>query len=303
MLVVAALGGNALIRRGESGDAASQRRNVARAAAALVPIAREHALVVTHGNGPQIGLLALQSQLGGGAAAMPLDVLGAESEGMIGYLIEQELTNLLPGRAVATLLTRCIVDAGDPAFAAPTKPIGPVYREDEARRLAGERGWTVARDGAHFRRVVPSPEPRRIVEIETIRLLVANGVIVVCAGGGGIPVTIDDGGAMRGVEAVIDKDLASALLAIALGADRLLLLTDMPAVYADWPAPAREPIAKATPEALRVRRFAAGSMAPKVEAACRFVSATGRPAAIGALDDAGRLLAGGAGTQIAPEGA
>lgn len=298
MLVVAALGGNALIRRGESGDLATQRRNLAAAADALAPLARDNALVLTHGNGPQIGLLALQSERGESALRRPLDVLGAESEGLIGYLIEQDIANRLPGREVATLLTRVTVAADDPAFAAPTKPIGPVYGEAEAHRLAAERGWRVAPDGAHFRRVVASPEPQRILELRTIRLLVDNGVAVICAGGGGIPVAIDEAGAAHGVEAVIDKDSAAALLARDLGAEALLLLTDVPAVYDDWPVPAMRPIRSATPKALRQRHFAAGSMAPKIEAACRFVETGGRFAAIGALADAARLLRQEAGTIV-----
>lgn len=299
MLVVAALGGNALVRRGEPGDLATQRRNLAAAADALAPLARDGALVITHGNGPQIGLLALQSEQGGAAQRLPLDVLGAESEGLIGYLIEQDIANRLPGRDVATLLTRVAVDGGDPAFATPTKPIGPVYGESEARRLAHERGWQVAPDGAGFRRVVASPEPLRILELRTIRLLVDSGVIVVCAGGGGIPVAIDDAGAARGIEAVIDKDLAAALLARELGADALLLLTDVAAVYDDWPSPATRPIRNATPKELRGRPFAPGSMAPKIEAACRFVDAGGGFAAIGALADAASLLRRAAGTIVA----
>ncbi|MBL8837258.1 MAG: carbamate kinase [Alphaproteobacteria bacterium] len=301
MLIVAALGGNALVRRGEAADLATQRRNLAAAADALAPLARDHALILTHGNGPQIGLLALQSEQGAGSRALPLDVLGAESEGLIGYLIEQDIANRLPGREVATLLTRVVVDAADPAFAAPTKPIGPVYGEADARRLAAERGWRVAADGAHFRRVVASPEPRRIIELRTIRLLVDHGVVVVCAGGGGIPVATDEAGAARGVEAVIDKDLAAALLARDVGADVLLLLTDVPAVYDDWPEPAMRPLRDATPRGLRARRFAEGSMAPKIEAACRFVESGGRFAAIGALADAARLLRREAGTIVAAD--
>ena len=304
MLIVAALGGNALLRRGQRPDAATQRANLAIAAAALADLALDHRLVVTHGNGPQVGFLALQ------AGADPLDVLGAETEGQIGYLIEQALTNRLPGRPIATLLTQVVVDRADPAFSRPTKPIGPAYDRATAERLAASRGWTVASDGAPdgagYRRVVASPEPGRIVELATIRLLVEAGVIVVCCGGGGIPVALDsaagpDGepaGALRGVEAVIDKDLAAAALARALGADALLLLTDVAAVFADWPAGA-QPIRRATPATLRAQAFAAGSMGPKVEAACRFAEATGKPACIGALGDAAALLGGRTGTRVA----
>jgi carbamate kinase len=299
--VVAALGGNALLRRGEPLDPALQRANVRRAVAALAPVAREHGLVVTHGNGPQVGLLALQ------AAALddtptPLDVLGAESEGMIGYVLEQELRNALPERDVATLLTQVVVAHDDPGFARPTKPIGPVYAEREARSLARERGWSMAPDGAGWRRVVASPEPGTIVELSTIALLARVGVLVVCAGGGGIPVVEDAAGALHGVEAVIDKDLAAERLAHGLAADLLLLLTDVAAVEQAHGTPRAAPIGATTPRALRALPFAAGSMAPKVEAACRFVEGgVGRRAAIGALEDAQALVDGDAGTQVAAD--
>jgi carbamate kinase len=296
MRVVVALGGNALLRRGERPDVDVQRANVRRAAAAVAALAREHMVVVTHGNGPQVGLLALQSEAQRGVAPYPLDVLGAESEGLIGYLIEQELARLLPAREIATLLTQVEVDARDPAFAAPSKPIGPVYDQAAARRLARERGFAIAPDGTGFRRVVPSPEPLRIRELRAIEILLDAGVIVVCAGGGGIPVVTAADGGVRGIEAVIDKDLASALLARTLAADALLLLTDVPAVLDGWPDGA--PIRRATPGELRARRFAPGSMAPKVEAACRFVEQGGALAAIGALEDAAELLHGNAGTAV-----
>jgi carbamate kinase len=297
--VVAALGGNALLRRSEPPEAGLQRANVRRAVAALAGLARTAELVVTHGNGPQVGLLALQAAAYDAVPAYPLDVLGAESEGMIGYLLEQALGNELPGRRVATLLTQVVVAADDPAFGRPTKPIGPVYAEGDARRLAAERGWTVARDGRAWRRVVPSPDPRAIVELETIRLLVDHGVLVVCTGGGGIPV-VEEQGLLRGVEAVVDKDLAAALLARELGADLLLLLTDVAAVERRFGRPDARPIARVTPAGLRRERFAEGSMGPKVEAACRFVEATGGRAGIGALADAARIAIGEAGTLVVP---
>jgi carbamate kinase len=296
--VVAALGGNALLRRGEPLDADTQRANLRGAVAALAELAREHELIVTHGNGPQVGFLALQSEALPDAPRLPLDVLGAESEGMIGYLIEQELRPLLGGREVATLLTQVEVDPADAAFAEPTKPIGPVYEEGRARALAAARGWQVRPDGEGFRRVVPSPEPLRILELATIRLLVDAGVVVICAGGGGIPVVPAAAGSLHGVEAVIDKDLSAALLAEGLDADALLLLTDQPAVYLDWPEPAREPIERAGPAALRSLALDPGSMGPKVEAACRFAERTGGLAAIGALGDAVRILAGESGTRV-----
>jgi carbamate kinase len=299
--VVVALGGNALIRRGERAEAATQRANIVRAMRAVAAVARRHEVVVTHGNGPQVGLLALQAEAYRDVAPYPLDVLGAESEGMIGYLLEQELMNALPRRPVATLLTQVTVDAADPAFAQPSKPIGPVYEEPEGKRLAAERGWALAPDGGGVRRVVPSPEPRAILELATIRLLTSAGVLVVCAGGGGIPVTVTAEGAIRGVEAVVDKDRVAALLAEQLDADALLLLTDVPRVVAGWGTTTAHELDRATPAQLRALTFAAGSMGPKIEAACRFVERTGGRSAIGALEDAEAILAGRAGTQVIVE--
>ena len=298
MRIVCALGGNALLRRGEPAEAAVQRRNVAVAVRAVAELARIHDIVVTHGNGPQVGLLALQGEAYGGVRSYPLDVLGAESEGMIGYLLEQGLRNELPGREIATLLTQVVVDPADPAFERPAKPIGPVYSELEAQRLPRERGWTVALDGPLWRRVVPSPEPRDILELGAIRLLVDAGVLVVCTGGGGIPVVLGKDGSLRGVEAVIDKDLSAALLARLLAADFLLLLTDVAAVERGWGTPTAQPIGHATPAELRALEFAQGSMAPKVEAACRFVEVTGGTAGIGALDEAAAIVRGEAGTLV-----
>jgi carbamate kinase len=295
---VVALGGNALIRRGEHADAATQRANVVRAVRAVATVAERHEVVVTHGNGPQVGLLALQAEAYRDVAPYPLDVLGAESEGMIGYLLEQELMNALPGRPAATLLTQVSVDSADRAFAEPSKPIGPVYDEQAGRRLGAERGWAMARDGEGVRRVVASPEPQAILELATIRLLVGAGVLVVCTGGGGIPVTITPEGVVHGVEAVVDKDRAAALLAEQLDADALLLLTDVPRVVAGWGSATAVELDHATPTQLRELTFAAGSMGPKIDAACRFVERTGGLAAIGALDDAEAILAGRAGTQI-----
>jgi carbamate kinase len=296
--LIAALGGNALLRRGEPADIASQRRNVTTAVAAIARLAGEHDVVVSHGNGPQVGLLALQSEALSGQAPYPLDVLGAESEGMIGYMLEQELINSLGERPVATLLTQVIVDGDDPAFGKPTKPIGPLYDQPTAERLASERGWSIAPDGEHFRRVVPSPDPLAIVELAALRLLVSAGVLVVCVGGGGIPVMLDRARRLHGVEAVIDKDLAAALLARELDADALLMLTDVPGVLRGWGTSDARPLRHATVAELRALSFAAGSMAPKIEAACRFVEQTGRVAAIGSLEDADQLLSGERGTLI-----
>jgi carbamate kinase len=296
--VVIALGGNALLRRGEPPEVGRQRTNVETAADALAAVAADRRLVITHGNGPQVGVLALQSEAS--PAPSPLDVLGAETEGMIGYLIEQALGNRLPGQSVATLLTQVVVDAADPAFSAPTKPIGPIYAEDEARRLAAERGWTVAPDGTSYRRVVASPRPLEIVELRTIRLLLEAGVTVVCAGGGGVPVVADGEGRLHGVEAVIDKDLSAALLAERLGASMLVMLTDVDAVLDGWGTSEATPIRTIDTASLRAMRFAAGSMGPKVEAACRFVEATGAAAAIGSLGDAAGVVRGESGTLVVP---
>ena len=265
----------------------------------LKPIALEHELVITHGNGPQVGLLALQSAVGNPEQAYPLDVLDAESEGMIGYLIEQELNNLLPAdRHCATLLTQIEVNADDPAFKHPCKPIGPLYSEMEAHKLADEKGWNIAPDGEYFRRVVASPRPRRIFEISVIQLLVEKGVIVICAGGGGIPVVRRPDGSLVGIEAVIDKDFASGLLARELKSDILMMLTDVNAVYSDWQTQGARAICRANPEAVRQLDFAPGSMGPKVEAACEFVEQTGAMAAIGRLDEVRTILRGEAGTLI-----
>jgi len=299
--LVVALGGNALLRRGEPLTAEIQQAHAGEAMAAVADLAADYDVVLTHGNGPQVGLLALQSSAYTEVPPYPLDVLGAESEGMIGYVLEQELRNRLPGRAAVTILTQVVVDPDDPAFSTPTKPIGPVYTEEQSRRAEEERGWAIARDGEHFRRVVASPQPLEIVELSAIRMLVDAGAIVVCTGGGGIPVTRNGAGTLRGVEAVIDKDLAAELLARGLDADYLLMLTDVTAVMRGWGTTDAAPIRRSTPSELRSLEFANGSMGPKVEAACRFVEATGGSAAIGALEDAVQIVAGQAGTTVTPD--
>jgi carbamate kinase len=299
MRIIIALGGNALLRRSEPLTAKNQRNNVKTAAKSLSSIVCMHNVVISHGNGPQVGLLALQGAASNSNETFPLDILDAETEGMIGYLIEQELRNLLPeGRRCATLLTQIEVDPKDPAFMHPTKPIGPVYSKEEAHKLAHERGWSIALDGKHYRRVVPSPRPKRIFELSVIELLINHDVTVICAGGGGIPVICWKDGTLRGVEAVIDKDLASSLLARKLKADTLLMLTDVDAVYQDWGTPAARPIRRTSPEQIGQLSFAPGSMGPKVEAAIEFVKYTGADAAIGALEDAKLILQGNAGTVI-----
>ena len=304
MRIVAALGGNALLKRGEPLTAENQRANARVACKALAPVALEHELVISHGNGPQVGLLALQGSAYTEVDPYPLDLLGAQTEGMIGYLIQQELGNELPlEKRLASLLTQIEVERDDPAFGDPTKPIGPIYTEDEAKKLADEKGWEFRPDGDSFRRVVPSPVPQRIFGIEPVEWLLDHGAVVICAGGGGIPVMYTEapatpGRQLVGVEAVIDKDLASALLARDLRADALLIVTDVDAVYTDWGTPEQRAIRRATPEALGGTEFAAGSMGPKVRAACSFVEETGGLAAIGSIEDTPALLRGETGTIV-----
>jgi len=299
--IVVALGGNALLKRGEPMTADAQRANIKTAAQALAPVAKEHQLVVSHGNGPQVGLLALQGAAYKPDEAYPLDVLGAETEGMIGYMIEQELGNLLPFEVpFATLLTMVEVDPKDPGFENPTKFVGPVYEKAEADRIAAEKHWIFKADGPKWRRVVPSPEPKRIFEIRPIKWLLERGTIVICAGGGGIPTMYDPKAKRRlvGIEAVIDKDLCSELLARELDADLFVMATDAAGVFVDWGTPQARVIHKANPAAMAKYQFPAGSMGPKVEAACHFAMATGRTAAIGALADVPGMVRGEKGTLI-----
>jgi carbamate kinase len=302
MRVVVALGGNALLRRGQPMTAENQRENVRVACDHLAPIGEKHELIISHGNGPQIGLLALEQAAYTEVPESPLDVLGAETQGMVGYLVEQELGNRLPfDKPFASLLTMIEVDPDDPAFTDPNKPIGPLYSAAEADKLAAERGWAFKPDGDSMRRVVPSPVPKRIFELRPIRWLLDQGCVVICAGGGGIPVAYRPGRQLTGVEAVIDKDRASALLARDVGADLLIMATDAAAVFIGFGTPQQRAIAAANPDALLAEyeaEFAAGSMLPKVIAACDFARATGKPAAIGALADIDAMLAGTAGTRV-----
>jgi len=301
MLVVIALGGNALLRRDQSLTAENQRENARVAARALAEVARAgHDLVITHGNGPQVGLLALQGMAYKPDETYPLDMMGAETEGMIGYLIEQELENALDhDRTVASLLTQVRVDPDDPAFANPTKFVGPVYDRDEAERVAERHKWSIAQDGDKWRRVVPSPAPIEIPDLKVIRLLLLHGTIVICAGGGGIPVIASPEGMLSGIEAVIDKDATSALLAQGLGADALLLLTDVDGIYRDFGTDSATRIERLAPDEARALDLPAGSMAPKAEAAARFASSgPSRVAGIGRLGDALAILKGEAGTRV-----
>jgi carbamate kinase len=297
--LVIALGGNALLRRGESPSAERQRRHMRAAAAAIAEVCEGNEIAIVHGNGPQIGLLALTAEAYTAVDPYPLDVLSAESQGMIGYVIAQELRNALGRRAVTCLLTQTLVDPSDPAFGHPTKPIGPVYASEQEARRAAQPDWIIAADGKGYRRVVPSPRPTGIVEFDEISRLVRQGAITICAGGGGIPV-ISKEGRLEGVEAVIDKDFTAACLAIGLGADRLIILTDVDAVQSDWGKSTQRPIPKISASRFDADSFAEGSMRPKVEAAVRFAQATGRSAVIGALDEVGAVVGGHAGTSISP---
>jgi carbamate kinase len=301
MRIVIAVGGNALLRRKQAATAQNQLDNVRIAAQGLAAVAKKHELIVVHGNGPQVGLLAMQSEAFAAVPPYPLDMLGAETDGLIGYLLEQEIGNQLgPQRSVATLLTRVEVEPDDAAFDAPSKPIGPVVDAARAEAWRQERHWVMARDGDGWRRVVPSPAARDIVDTRPIRWLLERGSVVICGGGGGIPVRRDSGGGYCGVEAVIDKDDCAALLAERLDADALIIATDVEAVFIDWGTAAQQPLHEVTVLELQHHRFAAGSMQPKIGAACRFAQQTGRPAAIGALDRIEDLVAGQTGTRVLP---
>ena len=299
MRIVIALGGNALLRRGEDMTAENQRKNIQIAVKSLAPIVEDNELVISHGNGPQVGLLSLQSAAYKEVDEYPLDVLGAQTEGMIGYMIEQELGNLLPIEIpIASILTMVEVDPEDPAFSNPTKPIGPIYTKEEAEELQKVRGWEIKMDGKDWRRVVASPEPHRIFELRPIHWLLEKGTVVICAGGGGIPTIYDKDGKLEGVEVVIDKDRASSLLAFELEADVLIMATDTEGVFHDWGMKNQKLISKTTPEQIKKYDFDKGSMGPKVEAACSFVERSGQRAVIGSLKDIKEMVDGIAGTQF-----
>ena len=299
MRVVVALGGNALLQRGQALNAENQRANIRVAAKQLAEVHKNHELVIAHGNGPQVGLLALMDAAYTAVDPYPLDVLGAETVGMIGYMIEQELGNIIPFEDhIVTVLTQILVDPADPAFENPTKPVGPIYEKAEAEKLQKEKGWSMAPDGEYFRKVVPSPLPQRIIEMNAIRTLVDSGFVVICAGGGGIPTAYDEDHKLYGVEAVIDKDLASGLLSKGLDAEMFVMLTDVPNVYVDFGTENQRSIKAAHPDALEAMGFSAGSMGPKVLGACQFVRETGHQSAIGQLSDLASVMQGEAGTLI-----
>lgn len=303
MRIVVALGGNAMLERGQKPDADIQIGNVNIAVDALAPLAAEHEFVVTHGNGPQVGVLALQSANDPKLSQpYPFDSLGAMTQGLIGYWLQHAFGNALPDAKVVCTVNQTLVDKDDPAFANPTKFVGEVYTEEQAKEFEAERGWVMKADGPHFRRVVGSPDPKSIVESDVVKQLVNSGVTVICSGGGGIPVYRDEQGKLHGTEAVIDKDLSGAILSEEVEADMFVILTDVPAVMDNWGTPDQCEINRATPQELREKGFAAGSMGPKVEAACRFVEKTGKVAAIGRLADAPAIIAGEAGTIITTTG-
>ena len=300
MRVVVALGGNALLQRGQELSAENQRDNIRIAAQQLAVIHEHHELIIAHGNGPQVGLAALMDAAYTDVDPYPLDVLGAKTVGMIGYIIEQELGNIIPFEdPIVTVLTQIVVDPDDPAFQNPTKPVGPVYNREEAEQLQKEKGFAMKPDGEYFRKVVPSPLPQRIIEMKAIQMLVDSGVVVICAGGGGIPVAYDENRKLFGVEAVIDKDLASGLLAKGLDAEMFVMLTDVANVFVDFGTENQKSIKAAHPDALEAMDFAAGSMGPKVLGACQFVRETGGKSVIGRLSDLSRIMTGEAGTLIA----
>lgn len=301
MRLVLALGGNALLKKGEALEASVQLHNITVAAQGIAAIAGNHELVITHGNGPQVGLLALQAESYTQVKAYPLDMLDAESAGLLGYAIVQQLHNAMPHRQSVALITQVLVDQNDPAFKTPDKPIGPVYDTTNGAKLAGHLGWSMVKTDGGLRRTVPSPQPQKIIEKPEIELLTTQGRIVVCCGGGGIPVIREASGKVKGIAAVIDKDATSAMLAAELDADRLVLLTDIEAVFQHWGTDQAHPVTEATVAELQALRFEPGTMGPKVAAACRFVATTGKPAHIGHLNQLSDILNGHSGTLICAE--
>lgn len=306
MRVLVALGGNALSLKNEPITAQNQRKRVKQAVAPLAKIAEQHELIITHGNGPQVGLLAQQSLANLSSdqsnqstkAPFPLDVLNAETEGMIGYLIEQELINQLPeNRRTASLLTMVQVDANDKAFSEPDKPVGPSYPFEKKQSLEDKNNWSFKSKDNEWQRVVPSPEPEDILQSPAIETLLLNDTVVICSGGGGIPVSRSDN-ALIGVEAVIDKDKTSALLAIKLKVDRFIIATKTDGVYRNWQSKTSEKIKNITIKQLKSMQFESGTMAPKIAAAIRFVKQRQQPAVIGSLDELDKIMNFNAGTKI-----
>ncbi|MFK0573346.1 carbamate kinase [Endozoicomonas sp.] len=300
MRIVIALGGNAILQRGQPMECHIQRENIRKAAEAIAKIAKDHQVILTHGNGPQVGLLALMGESYKDVMPYPLDALGAQTQGMIGFMFEQELRNCMPGREVCTIATQTVVDTSDPAFLNPDKFVGPVYSQEQSVAvLAANPEWTMRQDGEYFRRVVPSPQPKEILELASLKKMVESGdITLICGGGGGVPVMRNSDGQLEGVEAVIDKDRASRLLAEGIEADAYLILTDVAAVATNFGKPDSQDIRRATPEAMEALNFAAGSMGPKVEAVIGFVRNGGKMAAIGSLEQAAEILTSDSGTVI-----
>ncbi len=300
MRILIALGGNALLKRGQAMAYQTELSNVRKASQQILSLYRDNELIITHGNGPQVGLIALQQEaFKDTVPAYPLDAMGAQSIGLIGYMIQKELTAILgPDSKIVSVLTQTEVDKDDPAFSHPTKPVGPVYEKQTADRLMQEHGWTMAKDNEHYRRVVASPDPKRILGLSALQTLIDSGHLIICCGGGGIPVYFKNSGELVGAEAVIDKDLASSLLAASLKADLFIIATDVKGIFLNWEQSNQKLIRQTSPAFLRQQKFATGSMGPKVEAACRFVEKTGRTAVVGSLEEIEDLAVGLAGTRI-----
>lgn len=298
-ILVVAIGGNALLQRGELMSCENQRKSVEATAQSLAKLHEEYRLVIVHGNGPQVGLLALQNLAYRDCPPYPLDILGAETQGMIGCLMQQGIKKELPNTNVTTLITQVMVNSDDPAIADPSKFIGPVYDKESAQQLADQHGWTIKPDGDYWRRVVPSPTPSKIMESDAIKSLLEKDHIVICGGGGGAPI-VKNGTTIKGFEAVIDKDATAALLASEIGAAELLILTDGSHVYLDWGKPNARPLTDVTVKEMRSYSFAAGSMGPKVNACCDFAEQTGGTGNIGDLYQAVDVMKRTTGTRIYP---